>query len=427
MPRNNNARATAASLLHRVAFDGRSLDVALGNENLPERDRPLIQELVFGSVRHYYSLSAEIASGLITPLKPRDSIVHCLLVVGAYQLRHTRIPPYASVSETVDACRQIARPWARGLINQVLRRLASSQAPAPADDETCWDHPAWLVEMIRADYPEDWQGILHASLSRAPLTLRVDLQRMTRSDYIDLLSGQGVSAHTSGSEATLVLGTPVPAASLPGFRAGTVSVQDEGAQHAAVLLAPAAGDHILDACAAPGGKAIHLLERAPKMDLVALERDHDRCELVRQEYRRRGYDGQPVLQGDATTQQWWDGRPFNRILLDAPCSGTGTLRRHPDIKLLKRATDIPRYRETQGQLLANLWQTLARGGRMLYCTCSVLSAENDVVVGNFLTGTDDATVETILADWGVATRYGRQLLPAIDGPDGFYYSMLVKA
>jgi len=426
MPSNSNARASAATMLHQVVVDGRSLDAVLAKQRLRERDWPLIQELAIGSVRHYFSLSDEVSSRLITPLKPRDSIVHCLLIIGVYQLRHTRIPQYAAVSETVDATRQISRRWARGLVNQVLRRIATSHAPTPSNDEIRWDHPGWLIDLIRADYPQGWQTILHASLSRAPLTLRVNLRRTARAQYLDLLTAMEVSAHIGTAESALVLDAPVPVKSLPGFDDGTISIQDEGAQRAAALLAPIAGDQILDACAAPGGKAMHLMEWMPEITLVALDREADRCELVRTECRRQGFDPDLVIHGDATNLQWWDGRLFDRILLDAPCSGTGTLRRHPDIKLLKRAADVPQYHEIQSRLLKNLWRTLATGGRLLYCTCSVLSAENDRVVGDFLAVEKGAAAETITVDWGVPTRHGRQLLPSVGGPDGFYYAILVK-
>lgn len=426
MPANSNARADAAFTLHRVVYEGRSLDKALSNERSRERDRPLIQELSIGSVRHYFSLSDEITSRLITPLKPRDSIVYCLLVIGAYQLRHTRIPQYAAVSETVSATQQIGRPWARGLVNQVLRNIANSAESTPSSEEARWDHPSWLIDLVRSDYPHDWEKIFGASLSRAPLALRVNLQRTSREEYLDLLAAEGVSAHVGMLAETIVLDTPVSARSLAGFDKGIVSVQDEGAQLAAGLLGHGPGERVLDACAAPGGKAMHLLERVPTAHLVALDRDSDRCDLVRNECLRHGYDTNLLIEGDATNLLWWDGRVFDRILLDAPCSGTGTLRRHPDIKLLKRVADVPQYQQTQSRLLANLWRTLAAGGRLLYCTCSVLSAENDRVVENFVTTTNDALLETINGVWGIDTKYGRQLLPSIGGPDGFYYASLVK-
>jgi 16S rRNA (cytosine967-C5)-methyltransferase len=216
------------------------------------------------------------------------------------------------------------------------------------------------------------------------------------------------------------------AAQLPGFTEGLVAVQDEGAQWAAVLLAPQAGERVLDACAAPGGKALHLLDRCDAIELLALDRDPMRCEQMRSEFRRAGADPHIVIEGDASALAWWDGRPFQRILLDAPCSGTGTLRRHPDIKLLKHASDLPAYRAIQSRLLAGLWRVLQTGGRLLYCTCSVLTAENDCVIDDFITATPNAALIPIDAEWGIRTRHGRQLLPQVGGPDGFYYTLIEK-
>jgi 16S rRNA (cytosine967-C5)-methyltransferase len=421
-----NARGYAAELLHRVAFEGHSLDRILSEAAPLERDRSLVHELTIGSVRHFYSLSDEVNSRLLTPLKPRDSIVFCLLLVGAYQLRHTRIPAYASVSETVNATRQIGRPWSRGLVNQIMRRIASEGATYATTDEAEFDHPAWLIEQIRDGYPVQWREILAISLTRAPLTLRVNTSKTHASSYITALLSAGVSAHLGRPDDCLVLHSPTPASSLPGFDQGLVSVQDSGAMWAAHLLSPTKDEHVLDACAAPGGKAMHLLERAPGLDLVALDLDPQRCDQIRSECGRLGFDPAIVIQGDATNLLWWDGEQFDAILLDAPCSGTGTLRRHPDIKLLKRASDLAQYQDLQVQLLKNLWGVLKAGGRLLYCTCSILSAENDDVVERFVALQDDAQIEPISDDWGVAKRFGRQLLPELNGADGFYYSMIKK-
>jgi 16S rRNA (cytosine967-C5)-methyltransferase len=301
-------------LLHRVAFGGRSLDATLAEARLPDRDGPLIHELTIGAVRHYFSLSSEVEAGLITPMKPRDSIVFCLLIIGTYQLRHTRVPKYAAVSETVNATRQIGRPWARGLVNFVLRAIAEAPAPVPPNTAAKWDHPEWLIDLVRGDFPQHWEKILATSLSRAPQTLRVNLQLTTRDEYQDLLLARGVSAHQGPTPEALVVATPVPAKSLPGFSEGLVSIQDAGAQWAASLLAPLDGERVLDACAAPGGKAMHLLERSPRIQLVALDHDKARCDLMRAELRRLGVDAGVVVEGDATQLDWWDGQPFERIL-----------------------------------------------------------------------------------------------------------------
>ncbi len=411
--------------MNQVAYGGRSLDRVLGEASPQERDRALIHELTIGATRHFYSLSQEISSRLTTPLKPRDSIVFCLLIIGAYQLRHTRIPNYAAVNETVAAAQQIGRPWARGLLNQILRRVVSEPAPSASGEEVTFDHPQWLIDLIRQDYPDWWADILGASMTRAPLSLRVNLARGTRAAFLDTLSLGGVSAHSGPTDECVILASPMPTAGLPGLAAGLASVQDAGAMRAAHLLQPVAGERILDACAAPGGKAMHLLERAAGIRLTAIDIDADRCELVRNECRRLGLDA-TVAVGDATELRWWDGHPYSAVLLDAPCSGTGTLRRHPDIKLLKRESDILQYQQIQLQLLQNLWHVVDAGGRVLYCTCSILSQENDQVIERFLERTPNATVQRVDADWGAATRHGRQIIPEPDGADGFYFALLRK-
>ncbi len=420
-----NARGHAAELLHQVAYGGRSLDRVLGDAKPSERDRALIHELTFGATRHFYSLSEDVASRLTTPLKPRDSIVFCLLVVGAYQLRHTRVPGYAAVNETVNATKQIGRPWARGLVNQILRRIASEPAPAAQSEEAVFDHPQWLIDAIRTDYPDSWREILQANQTRAPLSLRVNSSRTTREALLAALAGNNVSAHSGEPDECVVLAAPTATAGIAELKAGLASVQDAGAMHAANALHPVAGERILDACAAPGGKAMHLLERAPGIRLTALDIDAERCDLIRAECVRLGVDA-TVIAGDATHLDWWDRQPYAAVLLDVPCSGTGTLRRHPDIKLLKRESDIDQYQRIQVELLHNLWSVIDAGGRLLYCTCSILARENDQVIDRFLAWTTDASVTPIRAIWGTAMRHGRQILPRLDGADGFYFALLTK-
>jgi 16S rRNA (cytosine967-C5)-methyltransferase len=411
-------------MLKRIAFDFRSLDRVLAETSVPEADRSLIQEIVYGTARHYYSLSNEVRGRLLAPLKPRDSIVFCLVLVGLYQLRHLRIPGYAVVNETVAAADHIGRPWARGLVNQLLRRAASEGAPSPPTDEEALDHPEWLIQLLRHDLPNDWRGVLEASLTRAPLSLRVNLARIGRDAYLERLAAIGAAAHAADLDEGLVLQDPVSAARLPGFSDGIVSVQDLSAMWPARLLNPQEEERVLDACAAPGGKSMHLLERNPRIKLTALEVDEARCTTLKSECKRCRVDPDIVVCGDATELTWWDGHPFDAILLDAPCSGTGTLRRHPDIKLLKRESDIAQYRELQNELLASLWNVVAPHGRLLYSTCSVLSAENDSVIGDFMAKTPRARARPFAIPQSIETKFGRQLLPQIGGGDGFYFALI---
>jgi 16S rRNA (cytosine967-C5)-methyltransferase len=429
-------------MVHQVAFKGRSMDAltvpatrspgeplgahASANASVKAKDIRLSRELAYGSVRHYFSLRNLVTQVLDEPFTRLDSLVSSLLIVGAYQLNHTRIPNYAAVNETVAATRGLRKPWARKLVNSALRRLA--QVTISTDDqEAQFDHPAWLIDAIRDDYPDSWESILEANNSRAPQSLRVNRRHQPPETYQATLAAAGIDAAPGMVREALRLATPISVDRLPGFAEGAVSVQDEGAQLAAGLLAARPGQRLLDACAAPGGKALHLLETCPDLDLLAIDANPRRVTGMQNECRRLGFDPGFVRTGDATQLDWWDGRPFDRILLDAPCSGSGTLRRHPDIKLLKNVSDLTAFHTIQRKLTATVWQTLAPGGILLYCTCSILSEENDAVLEHFFSEHPDAQpVSLDGASWGVATRFGRQLVPAKGGPDGFYYARIAR-
>ncbi len=420
-------RATAARLLHQVIARGRTTDQALADTNVSA----LTHEMVLGSLRHFFSLRALVRSALHRTLKGKDRILESLLIVGVYQLRHLRVPDHAAIFETVEACERLGRPWARGLVNAVLRRCAS-QPPSAGDSE----HPPWLERALSREYA-DADAIMAADNERAPMTLRINLTRTTPAAYVAHLDGAGISSRPpSFPEAAPALGLgpetrvllePRPARSLPGFSEGLVSVQDAGAQFAAILLGSAAGERVLDACAAPGGKLFHLLERSPQARATALERDDDRLARLCVEGRRLGHRNFTAVAADATALDWWNGEPFHRVLLDAPCSGTGTLRRHPDIKVLRQEADLPALAALQLRLLSNLWRVLAPGGTLLYCTCSMLAAENDAVVSRFLADRPDAATRPFELTTGRATRHGWQLLPTQTDTDGFYYARMTRA
>lgn len=430
-------RVAAARVVHQVAFKGRSLDPPFAaatkvqghsdaNASTLAKDARLSTELAYGSVRHYFSLRNLVDQVLDEPYAGLDSLVSSLLIVGAYQLRHTRIPSYAAVNETVAATRSLRKPWARKLVNTVLRRLSGIAIRAD-DEEARFDHPTWLIEAVRRDYPGSWEAILDANNSRAPQSLRVNCQHQSRQAYQATLKAAGLDAVPGMVPESLLLASPVPVHRLPCFAEGAVSVQDEGAQLAAGLLAAQPGHRLLDACAAPGGKTFHLLETRPDVEVLAIDANPERVAAMQKECRRLGFDPSFVQTGDATGLDWWDGRSFDRILLDAPCSGSGTLRRHPDIKLLKNATDLAAFQAIQRKLTATVWQTLAPGGILLYCTCSILNDENDAVLEHFLREHRDAQpVALDDVSWGTATRYGRQLVPSKGGPDGFYYALVAR-
>ena len=412
-------RARAALALHAVECRRKPLDALLG-----ATPPPLLMELAYGACRRYFSLRAEVDARLARPLRARDQMIRALLVIGLYQLRHTRIPAHAAVAETVAAAAALKRPWARRLANAVLRRLA--EAPAPTCAAQRWDHPDWMLRAFAAGWPQDCPGLFEANNARAPMALRVNVARTSVAAYRRALDAAELSHRVGLAPATLVLDAPIRTDALPGYADGLASVQDEGAQLAATLLPLRAGERLLDACAAPGGKAFHLLEAHPNARIVALDASAARAQTLRDEGKRLGHRLAHVWEGDATSAQWWDGAPFGAILLDAPCSGTGTLRRHPDIKVSRRSADVARAAQLQRAMLDNLWPMLSRGGALLYCTCSILPQENDAVVKGFLQNQADAALAPLNARWGRRTPFGRALLPTPGGADGFYYARLRK-
>jgi 16S rRNA (cytosine967-C5)-methyltransferase len=417
-------RAVAAELVARILDQGVSADELLPGGEVAPRDRSLLAALVFGALRWHYRLAWQAAQLLTKPLAPSQTVLAALLRVGLLQLQELRIPEHAAVSATVDATALLGLRSARGLVNAVLRRfqrereqLARAQLEV---EEARFAHPRWLIDAIRADYPADWQTVLAANNAPAPMWLRVNLLRTTRAAYLAELEQAGMAAEPAPDVAcALRLVEPVSVEALPKFSAGHVSVQDLSAQRAAELLDLAPGQRVLDACAAPGGKTGHILEvMAGRGEVFALDRDPARLDRVLANLDRLGLTA-TLKAGDATTPpDWWDGRPFDRILIDAPCSATGVIRRHPDIKVLRRPADVARAAALQARLLRALWPLLGAGGRLVYATCSVLKSENDAQIGAFR-----ATEPTIEPAAGVASM---QLLPEEARGDGFYYAWLRK-
>lgn len=427
------AREAAARVVARVVGEGVMLNDALEAfaELVPAQDRPLLSELGYGALRFYPALDPVLGRLVRKPLKSKDIVVHTLLICALYQLCHTRIPDHAVVNESVEAAKTLGRPWARGLINGVLRRFLREreqiETALSSDLAAQSAHPFWLVEAIEQAWPEQAELILAANNQRAPLTLRLDITRQAREAYLAESFSDGGAAPTVYSDCGVQLENPRPVENIPGFASGLVSVQDEAAQLAALLLAAVPGDRVLDACCAPGGKTCHLLELTPNLgQLVAIDIDGKRLGRVRENLERLQVNA-TLLQADVTaTREWWDGRAFDRILLDAPCSATGVIRRHPDIKLLRQAGDIAKLAELQRDMLGRLWPLLRRGGRLLYATCSILPMENDRVIAAFLQNIADARLVPVETRAGIKTEYGRQLFPKAGGHDGFYYALLEK-
>lgn len=425
-------RASAARALGQVLGEGASLSTVLPPvlNQVDSLDRGLLRELCHGVCRWHPQLQAGLDRLLVRPLDPREHTIRALLLIGLYQLQHLRIPEHAAVAETVAAAGELRKPWAVGLTNAVLRaalRRRVELAEALQNDEVARTaHPLWLLERLQQDWPEDWSAIVAANNTRPPFTLRINPHYRVASggqkngELIDQ------AERVANVETALMLGTAVDPMTLPGFAEGWASVQDAAAQLAAPLLDVQPGMRVLDACAAPGGKTGHLLECAPTLDLTALDQDAVRLQRVQENLTRLGLSARLVTGDARQPADWWDGVPYDRILLDAPCSATGVIRRHPDIKLLRRDSDIGLLASQQWTLLTSLWPLLRPGGRLLYATCSVLRQENEQVITRFLSTQTDAEEQPIVASWGRRLAHGRQILPGEIGMDGFYYALLLK-
>ena len=426
-------RAAAANILHQVLNQGQSLSTLLPRyqQEVAAKDRALLQELCFGTLRWYSRLDAIAKQLLEKPLKGKYQSVHSLLLVGIYQLLYTRIPAHAALAETVNACKLLKADPFKGMVNGVLRNVQRQQdeltAKVDALPQLRLAHPNWLVKRLQKAYPEQWQEILEANNQHPPMWIRVNQTHHSREGYLTLLQQNGQEAEPDNlADSALRLARPVDVATLPGFELGHSSVQDAAAQMAAQLLDAAPGETILDACAAPGGKTAHILERQPALaQLVAVDMDGERLKRVHQNLERIGLQA-TVIQGDAAQPaDWWQGEAFDRILLDAPCSATGVIRRHPDIKWLRRPDDIAQLAALQAQILDALWQQLKPGGTLLYATCSILPDENSNQIKAFLQRTPNARHQP-LHSGDTTEQPGWQLLPGAEQRDGFYYAKLSK-
>ncbi|MCK4744050.1 MAG: 16S rRNA (cytosine(967)-C(5))-methyltransferase RsmB [Sulfuriflexus sp.] len=433
-----NVRAQAARCVTAVIGEHESLTTALelSRSVVAPRDIGLLYEISFGVMRHYYQLYALARLLLSKNLKPRDKDVLALILVGLYQLIYMRIPNHAALNETVSGTKSLNKPWARGLVNALLRRyLRESEdllQKISAKPEVDAEMPEWLAQRVKKAWPDDWPQIREASQSHPPMTLRVNRACVNRDDYLELLKSEDLWAEAiESTPAGLQLEVPVNVDKLPGFEQGKVSVQDAAAQLASELLAPVAGDRVLDACAAPGGKTAALLEHAAangdKLNVVAWDNSEQRLERLTDGLARLSLEAEVACVDVSDASEMNSVEAFDRILLDAPCSATGVIRRHPDIKLLRRETDIVTLAKTQAKMLDVLWSILKPGGQLLYATCSILPDENAQQIESFLARQADASEVIIEANWGAAQKHGRQILPGQQGMDGFYYALLEKA
>lgn len=429
-----NARAAAARALAAVLAGKASLGSSLPTQlkAVAPRDQALVQELAFGTARWYNRLEALARELLNKPMKPTDQDLHALLLVGLYQLLYMRVPAHAAIAETVNAAVSLDKPWAKGLLNAILRRVQREgdtllAAVDKSPSQQC-AHPGWLYKRLQRAWPDQLDAITSANNLHPPMTLRVNQRGLSRDAYLQQLADAGIAANACPFSAVgIQLVTPCDVTQLPGFADGLVSVQDEAAQLAAPLLDLKPGLRVLDACCAPGGKTCQILEQQPDLaEVVALDLEPARLKRVEENLTRLQLSARLIAADGRAVDQWWDGTPFQRILLDAPCSATGVIRRHPDIKLTRKSADIAPLAELQGELLDALWPTLEVGGILVYATCSVLPDENTRVVEAFLARQPGARLLDISADYGVTQPCGRQLLPQADGHDGFYLARLIK-
>lgn len=437
-----NLRAAAARIILQI-IKGHSLNDVLPEAfvNYPDdRDQRLIQAISYGVCRWYDRLDEFLKQVLPKPLKDKDRDIHCLLLVGIYQLLEMRIPNHAVVAETVAAVRDFKKLWAKNLVNAVLRNVIRQKPNVEkiiiTNTRANYSHPEWMIEKLKKSWPDDWQTILNANNQHPPFSIRVNQCHTTRDEYLLRFSDTVKVETIPFTHAGITLAEPIDVNQLPGFESGDVSVQDGAAQLAAELLEVTPAHRILDACAAPGGKTTHLLEIVSAQDskiktskqneLLAIDSDPKRLQKVQENILRLKLSANCIVADAGDIQSWWDGNYFDRILLDAPCSASGVIRRHPDIKLLRRTTDIAKLVDAQLRLLEALWEVLAPGGLLVYATCSVFPEENTGVVETFLAGHPSVSEEEINANWGKECSVGRQIFPGMHGMDGFYFARLRK-
>ncbi len=428
-----SVRDAAIKVLLKVNKDGQSCSRVLPQiaTQVAENERALLQEFCFGVLRWQHKLEALSSFLLDKPLRNKDRDVSLLILLGLYQLEHMTIPAHAVLQETIKVTAQLRKQWAKGLVNALLRRYMREknelQLKLVNESPATLSHPSWMLGLFKKDWPGHWVDIATEANQRPPMTIRVNRKRVSREDYLAMLTENDMPAraHKYADEA-IILEQPVNVGLLPGFADGLVSVQDAGAQLAAALLGPRSGDRVLDACAAPGGKTCHLLERGDDLKLTAVDSEPDRCEKISENLQRLKLQAVVECVDAAKPEDWWDGKLYDRILLDVPCSALGVIRRHPDIKVLRHFDDLQSLVKQQKRILEAVWPLLAVGGRLLYATCSLARQENAQQIELFTNSHEDARSITIVADWGVEDVFGRQILTGQSEMDGFFYALLEK-
>ena len=426
-----SVRAHAAEIIDALQNQQSNLDALLRkhSKNLSPTDKKLLQSICYGICREWFHLE-EIESHLLDkPLKARDQILSAIVRCGVYELGWMGSKEHAVVSEYVDVTLTAGRPWARGLINAVLRQFIRKKSELKMErrsSQTLWNHPAWLIETIQTSWPDYWEQILVENNVHPPMTLRVNRKKEHRDTYIKALASQGVKAEAGSSPDSVRLIEPMPVQVLAGFAEGVVSVQDESSQWASIILNPQKGERILDACAAPGGKTCHLLEMADT-HITALDVSEQRLSRIKENLVRLGLRADLIAADASHTDSWWDQTPFDAVLLDLPCSATGVIRRNPDVRLMRSEASLKSLIGMQTMILDATWETLRVGGRFLVTTCSILPQENQQQIRKFLDRHSDAELIQIDGVPGIDTGFGIQHFPIHTGGDGFFYALLVKS
>ena len=436
-----NLRAAAAKTLAPVLKRQGSLNAHFDTsiQSLNEKERPFFQELCFGTLRHFFELEAISKLLLDKPLRNKDADIYASILLGLYQLRHLRTPDHAAIAETVQSIKTFRKPWAIKLVNAILRGYSRDkqniESKIAKNQELAFNHPSWLVSRIKKAWPNNWQEILIANNHIAPMCLRNNVRIDKRKEYLDQLKLLNIESQACESSANAIrLKHAQDPLTLPKFSEGRISIQDEAAQLSAYLLDLKPQQRVLDACCAPGGKTCHILENEPNLEeLIAIDLEASRMLRVEENLQRLNLEAKLVVANAEELDSWWDNKAFDRILLDAPCSATGVIRRHPDIKLLRREDDLAKLVDIQKNLLRVLWQTLKPGGILVYATCSILPEENANLILSFLDQQHDAQALALtdvqtgdILKIGYPQAVGQQMFPQTDGHDGFYYARLRK-
>ncbi len=431
-------RVQSSLVLNQVIHGKHSLDRAIeqAHKDIDDNEKPLLTNICYGTLRFYWELKAKIDQLLSQPLKKKDKIIENLLQSAIFQIDKTRIPDHAVVSQTVEASRKLNKGHLSSLINGILRTyLRSDRDIEKITEEIKFNHPNWMIEKIKQDWPLNWEQILKKNNDRAPMWLRVNQKKIETKKYLKqfLADESKIEADNMQlNDYAICLKTPISVKYLPGFEEGYVSIQDGAAQLAADVLLENKSGRILDACAAPGGKTAQLIENIDSTSTVtAIEIDSERAELINENLLRLGHSTEVIVDDASDIESWWDSIFFDLILLDAPCSSSGVIRRHPDIKHLRREVDIYTFQKKQLKIISAMWKILAPKGRLLYVTCSIFKEENDEVMNQFLEKHDNVALQDLLLNNNILekmikTRYGYQLFPGTINTDGFYFSCLKK-